>query len=292
MITLHTKGWEDYELLDSGGGSRFERYGDYTLVRPDPQCIWRKRQEDPVWQSADAVFLKENKEGRWSKKDAIPDKWKVKYKDLSFYARLTPFKHTGIFPEQSLQWDFMREELQKAKSKAQGEVKVLNLFGYTGIASLACAKEGAHVTHVDASKPSISWARENQEVSGLLDHPIRWILDDALAFCQREVRRGNKYDGILMDPPIYGHGPGGERWDFFDFFPKLLDVCMELLSDTPVFFLINAYAISASSLMLENMLQDRFRVFGGKIESGELALQEKSSERLLSTGIFARWSKV
>lgn len=291
MDVLTTKGWNDYELIDSGEGRRLERYGAYVLDRPDPQCIWKKNQSKAEWQKADAVFQKnEHREG-WQKSASFPEKWRIVYDDLSLYAHLTPFKHTGIFPEQSLQWEFMRKKLQKAKSEGQRESRVLNLFGYTGIASLVCAKEGAQVTHVDASRPSIGWARENQEASNLSDLPIRWILDDALKFCEREVRRGNQYDGILMDPPIYGHGPEGERWEFFEFFPKLLSVCRELLSSHPIFVLVNAYAISSSSVMLDNMMREMMGSFAGKIESGELALQEKSSDRLLSTGIFSRWSE-
>ncbi len=290
MVVATTKGWADYELLDSGEGRRLERYGEYILDRPDPQCIWRKNHGDDLWRKADAVFQKKDGKEEWVTKDTFPHQWKLSYNELSFYARLTPFKHTGVFPEQSLQWEFMKEKLQSAKHKERSEIKVLNLFGYTGIASLVCASEGVHVTHVDASRPSIGWARENQEASGLKDAPIRWILDDALKFCEREERRGNRYDSILMDPPIYGHGPQGERWEFFEFFPKLLSVCQNLLSDTPLFFLINAYAISSSSVMLDNLMQDIFSKKGGKIESGELALEEANSKRLLSTGIFSRWS--
>ena len=184
----------------------------------------------------------------------MPDKWELSYKNIKFYAKLTPFKHTGVFPEQILNWEFMEEKL-----KINKQINVLNLFGYTGIASLVCAANGAKVTHVDGSKPSISWARENQELSGLSDKPIRWILDDAIEFTAREARRGNIYDGIIMDPPVYGHGPNGEIWDFNKSFPIFLENCKKILSPTPLFIAVNAYAISTSSLMLANMLEDYLR---------------------------------
>lgn len=280
MKILIPEGWNDYELLDSGKGRRLERFGRYTLNRPDPQAIWTPRRSESEWEKADYTFTT-----RWEGKTPLPEKWEVTYNDLRFYARLTPFKHTGIFPEQAANWNWMREKI------SNDQCKILNLFGYTGAASLACAAEGAIVTHVDASRPAISWARENQERSGLAEKPIRWILDDALKFCEREVRRENHYDGIIMDPPIYGHGPTGEKWDFFESVPRLLDVCQQLLSDTPLFVLINAYAITASAIMLENLLEDMMKKYPGEIESGELVLQESESKRFLSTGIFARWSK-
>lgn len=290
MKLLVPDSWNDYELLDSGDGRRLERFGNYILNRPDPQAIWKPTLPLSAWQKADAEFTTS-----WQAKN-VPHEWQLAYKDLHFLAKLTPFKHTGIFPEQSANWEWMRGILQRANlpagrqgGKEQRESKVLNLFGYTGIASLACAAEGAIVTHVDASRPSIGWAKENQTVSHLDEKAIRWILDDAVKFTQRELRRGNRYEGIIMDPPIYGHGPTGEKWDFFEDFPKLLDTCVSLLSEKPLFLLVNAYAISASSIMLHNLLADRLKE--GEIESGELALKESKSGRLLSTGIFARWSR-
>lgn len=273
--------WSDYELLDSGDGKRLERFGKYILARPDPQVIWAPGLDPAEWEKADAVFDKE----KWIIKNRIPDKWLLTYKNLKFFAKLSPFKHTGVFPEQSAQWDFITEKIG-----AHGQtVNILNLFGYTGIASLAAAAAGAKVTHIDASYPTIGWARENQTASGLEDKPIRWILDDAIKFTQREIKRGIKYDGIIMDPPIYGHGPKGEVWDFNKSLPELLKNCQRILSDEPLFIIINAYAISASAIMLQNILTDFTKKLGGKIEAGELALQEKSG-RLLSTGIFGRWS--
>ncbi len=287
MNILSTKGFEDYELIDSGNGQRLERFGNYLLTRPDPQIIWKPQKDNSVWEKVDASYIQNGNKGSWDNRGKLPEKWLLKYKNLSFFCKLTPFKHTGVFPEQSLHWDFMEEKMRGAGR----EISVLNLFGYTGISSLVCAANGAKVTHVDASKPSISWARENQEASGLLQKPIRWIIDDAIKFTQREVKRNVKYDAIIMDPPIYGHGPEGEKWDFSQSFPKLMEICRNILSDNPLFIIVNAYAISSSSIMLDNVLKDYLSDLGGTFEYGELALQEIDSERLLSTGIFARWFK-
>ena len=287
MHVLSTKGWDEYELIDSGQGFRLERFGPRRLLRPDPQAIWQQLLPQSEWDKADAKFIK-NTKGRegWVVKNNMPRRWPMRYKDISFWAELSPFKHTGVFPEQLLQWDWINEKI----SSANRPISILNLFAYTGIASLVAAHAGAKVTHVDASKPTIGWARENQELSGLTDKPIRWILDDAIKFTQREIKRGVRYDGIIMDPPVYGHGPTGETWEFFDSFPRLLSLCCDVLSVTPLLLIINAYAISASSSMLENMLQDIVRKRGGTVEAGELALEEKESKRLLSTGIFGRWT--
>ena len=290
MKILSTPGWEDYELLDTGYGMRLERFGDYRLIRPDPQIIWKQSLDKEVWANADAMFDADTK--RWVVKKKLPDKWLLRYHNVAFYAKLSPFKHTGVFPEQILQWEWMREKILRAKRETgRKKINVLNLFGYTGVASLVCAAAGASVTHVDASRPTIGWARENQTASKLSDKPIRWILDDAVKFVQRELKRGVQYDGIVMDPPVYGHGPEGERWDFNESFPKLLSLCQTVLSDRPLFILINAYALSSSSLMLQNVLEDYVSDLGGVVEVGELALQEQSAGRLLSTGIFARWSR-
>lgn len=289
MVILSTPGWEEYQLLDTGEGMRLEQFGKYRIVRPDPQIIWKTHLPHDEWMKADAIFNTNTKS--WDNKTNVPAKWLMHYNDLSFWAELTPFKHTGVFPEQLLQWQWLKEVLQE-KNKEQKTIKVLNLFGYTGIASLVAAKYGAVVTHVDASKPTIGWARENQKASRLDGKPIRWILDDAYKFVQREVKRGNKYDAIIMDPPVYGHGPNGEKWEFTQSFPQLLTQCKLLLSDKPAFVLINAYAISASSLMLENTLKDFVPTKKANIEVGELALEEQGSGRLLSTGIFGRWANI
>lgn len=289
MNVLSTKGFKDYELIDSGNGQRLERFGGYILVRPDPQVIWKPKKDSSFWEKADAVYESFGNKGKWINKNKVPEEWLISYKNLSFFCKLTPFKHTGVFPEQSLQWDFIEEILRKPRDKK--EVNVLNLFGYTGVSSLACAASGAKVTHLDASKPAIAWARENQAVSKLSEKPIRWILDDAIKFTQREVKRNVKYDAIIMDPPIYGHGPEGEIWDFNESFPKLMEICRNVLSENPLFVIVNAYAISASSIMLNNVLKDYLGGLGGTFEYGELALQEIEGDRLLSTGIFARWFK-
>lgn len=289
MDILTTEGWEDYELLDSGGGRRLERFGKYLLDRPDPQVIWKKSLPDTGWQKADAVFERtvEDK-GEWRQKVSIPESWVINYNNLKFVAKLSPFKHTGIFSEQSIQWDYISQKIKESKTQ---NLKMLNLFGYTGIASLVAAEAGANVTHLDASRPAMSWFRENQEASGLMEKPIRLILDDALVFTEREAKRGNKYDAIIMDPPVYGHDPKGKSWEFNRDFPKLISNCRKILSDNPLFVLVNTYAISSSSITLANVMKDYFNDLEGKIENGELALKEKSASRLLSTGIWARWSR-
>jgi len=282
MQILETSGWEDYELIDSGNGRRLERFGKYILSRPDPQAIWLPKASPETWDNADAVF----DEG-WKTKIKISDKWIVKYQNISLYLKLTPFKHTGIFPEQKIHWDYILQKIPSAKRQPN----ILNLFGYTGVSSLVAAGAGAKVTHVDASRPAITWFRENQSLSGLMDKPIRIIVDDAIKFTAREIKRGIKYDGVIMDPPVYGHDPKGGIWDFNKDFPHLLENCSEILSGSPLFVIVNAYAVSASALMLENVMKDYFENLGGKIEVGELCLKEKVGGRLLSTGIFARWSK-
>lgn len=288
MILMTSDNWTEYELLDSGHGGRFERFGDYNIVRPDPQAIWNPHLNISDWEKADAIFEEGGRErGLWQKQTKIPDRWLMHYKDLSFWARLTPFKHTGVFPEQAVQWDWMRAQLTATEKPA----KVLSLFGYTGIATLACAAAGAQVTHLDASKPAVTWARDNQLASNLAGRPIRWIIDDALKFTRREIKRGVKYDGIIMDPPVYGHGPEGEIWDFHKSMPELLANCRAIMSNTPLFIIINAYAISSSAVLLQNLLEDNFGALGGHITIGELVIKESSRNRLLSTGIFGRWSR-
>ena len=286
MLTAFTLGdLKDYELLDSGNQQRLERFGSYRISRPDPQLIWKPGLKERDWNNVDAVYERSNEDrGRWVMKSSMPEKWLVHYKNLSFYAKLTPFKHTGIFPEQAIHWDWMSEKIEKAKRP----INVLNLFSYTGISSLVCAAAAASVTHVDASHPTIGWAKQNQIASKLQDKPIRWILDDVMKFVQREIRRGNQYDAIIMDPPVYGRGPQGETWSFNTSFPMLMEDCQKLLSKNPLFVLANAYAISSSAITLENVLMDYLPK--GKMECGELCIKEKSLGRLLSTGIFARWS--
>lgn len=278
-----------YELLDSGEGRRLERFGSYVLDRPDPQVIWKKTLPESEWKKADAYFEKTLKDkGIWKNKN-VPERWQLEYHGIKFWAKLSSFKHVGVFPEQKDQWDFIGREISKYPTKPQ--TNVLNLFAYTGIATLFAAKAGAKVTHVDASRPAISWANENRKLNQMEDLPIRWIIDDILTFTSREIKRGVKYDAIIMDPPVYGHGPKGEIWDFNKDFPKLLGNCNLILSENPLFILVNAYAISSSSITLANSLNDYFGHLEGRIEHGELTLKEKSGGRLLSTGIWAKWSK-
>lgn len=287
MTLLTSPGFKDYELLDTGDGYRLERVGPYTLKRPDPQCLWRPHLHLQDWSNVHAVFDKNSKRDAWQQNQNMPEAWTINYKQFKVKTRLTPFKHTGIFPEQHLHWDWMYDLI----TNAQRPPRVLNLFAYTGIASVVCAAAGAHVTHVDASKPAITWARENQSLSQIEDKPIRWILDDCLKFVDREYRRSQHYDAIIMDPPVYGHGPDGKTWDFTKDFPELLTKCMLILSQQPLFFLINAYAVSASSIMLENILNQATNHLKGHVEAGELCIKEKNPRAfLLSTGLYARWT--
>jgi 23S rRNA (cytosine1962-C5)-methyltransferase len=272
----------NYELIDSGNGRRLERFGEYVLDRPDPEVLWQKTLPEAEWGKADAIFRES-----WINKSNVPERWEMEENGIKFWAKLAPFKHTGVFPEQAGQWEYISKKLNVHGS----QFTVLNLFAYTGIASLFAAKAGAKVTHLDASRPAITWANENRDLNGMQDDPIRWIVDDAIKFTEREVKRGVKYDAIIMDPPVYGHGPAGEIWDFNKDFAKLLENCSKIISDNPLFVLVNAYAISSSSTTLANTLQGYFGKFGGNIENGELTLKETSAGRLLSTGIWARWSK-
>lgn len=268
----------DYDLLDSGNGRRLERFGEYILDRPDPEVLWKKSLPESIWQKANAVFKE-----RWINKN-VPEKWQVGHNGLNFWLKLTPFKHVGIFPEQAWEWDYISKQIA-------GPINVLNLFAYTGAATMFAARAGAKVTHVDASRPAITWANENRELNKMADYPIRWIIDDALKFTEREAKRGVKYDAIIMDPPVYGHAPGGKPWDFAKDFPRLLENCRKILSEKPLFVIINAYAVSTSATTLANTLLGSLGDLGGNVESGELTLKEKSAERLLSTGIWARWNK-
>jgi 23S rRNA (cytosine1962-C5)-methyltransferase len=287
---LITPPWEDYELLDTGGGRKLERYGPYRIVRPEPQAMWRPGLPESEWKSADAVFDPEGTEegGRWRVSSSMPESWVMGYKNLRFKVQLTPFRHLGVFPEQASHWDWMTERITEAKAKGQ-PVKVLNLFGYTGIASLAAAAAGAEVVHVDASKKAITWARENQRLSGLEDKPIRWIEDDAMAFLKREVRRGNKYHGIVLDPPKFGRGTKGQVWRLVEDLPELLQLCRIALHKEALLFTITAYAIRASSFSLHAAMEEALMDLSGKIESGELALKKAGTGKILSLALFSRY---
>ncbi len=285
---LTSPNWKDYELLDSGGGQKLERYGAYRFIRPEPEAIWAPALPDKEWKAAGARFLPSPEEngGHWQLLAPIPERWQMQYKDLRFWASLSASRHVGLFPEQACQWDWLGEQIRPLKRP----VSVLNLFGYTGLASLAAAAAGARVTHLDASRKVVSWARENQQLGKIPDTSIRWIVDDALKFVQREVRRGSTYDGIILDPPKFGRGPKGEVWEFYKLLPNLLQTCSQLLGQRPLFLLITAYAVKASSLTLHYALEEIFRSHGGTIQAGEVALQEQSAGRLVSMAIFARWS--
>ena len=284
MILKNTKE-KDYELLDSGNGEKFERYGSLTMVRPDPEAIWSKTLSKEEWSKSDMYYTRNGINGQWvfSSGGKSPS-WNISYGDLTFLIKPTSFKHIGIFPEQKVQWDWITKILNGK------DAKVLNLFGYTGGSTLAAAKAGANVVHVDASKNAISWARENAILSGLKDAPIRWIIDDCMTFLKREVKRGNKYDCIIMDPPSFGHGPKDELWKIEEHFMELINTCKEVLSDKPIFVIINGYTAGYSAIAYENVLQDMMKDYKGSVESGELAIEQSSDKKLLPCGIYARWS--
>lgn len=274
-----------YEMLDSGDGEKLEKFGKYVVSRPDPQALWPKKLSEKEWQKAHAYFSRDSEKAGWKFREKIPERWQMDFANLKFWIRPSSFKHTGIFPEQAQNWDWMSKLIKKEKR----EINVLNLFGYTGGASLACAAAGASVCHVDGSKVAIGWGRDNVELSGLKDKPIRWILDDAVAFVKREVKRGRKYDGILLDPPAFGHGPNKELWKIENHLLDLLTLCQKVLSDQPLFFLINGYAAGYSAIAYKNNLDWIMQKFSGDIEVGELTISDKDG-RLLPCGIFARWS--
>lgn len=286
---LSAKHWKDYELLDSGEGQKLERFGSYLFIRPEHQAVWSKSLQKNRWDAANAVFeaaAGEETGGRWAINRPLPADWPMQYRQLAFKARFSTSRHLGVFPEQAAHWDWVSEQVQAARRP----VKVLNLFGYTGLASLAAAQAGAEVTHVDAAKKSLTWARENQELSGLEKRPIRWIVDDALKFVQREARRSSLYDGIILDPPKFGRGPKGEVWEFFELLPDLLGSCVSILTAKPIFLVITAYAIRSSALTLFYELQEQFVRFQGEVTCGELVVQERSAQRMISLAIYARWS--
>lgn len=287
LLLLSTPDWDDYELLDSGNGRKLERFGSYNIIRPEHQAIWQPGLSEGKWEGAHAVFQATGGDemgGRWQSRKPIPS-WEMQYKGLRFQAQLGGSRHLGVFPEQASHWDWMVNLIRISNRP----VSVLNLFGYTGLATLAAAQAGAKVTHVDASKKSVAWARENQDLSKLNDHPIRWIVDDVMKFVQREVRRQIRYDGIILDPPKFGRGPKGEVWECFEMLPRLLNSCRAILSEQPMFVIITAYAIRASALSLYYALNEIMKGESGLLEAGELVTAEHSVGRTLSMAIFARW---
>ncbi|WP_350336011.1 class I SAM-dependent methyltransferase [Coralliovum pocilloporae] len=285
---LETRPWDDYALVDMGAGQKLERYGPYRIVRPEPQAMGQPLLPQADWDKADAIFSGNTDEegpGRWRYQTPLGETWPMAYRDIRFHGRFTSFRHVGVFPEQAAHWDWMIDRV----SQSSRPLKVLNLFSYTGVASLLAAAAGAQVTHVDASKKAIGWARENQELSRLTEAPIRWICDDAVKFVAREKRRGNTYDGILLDPPKYGRGPKGEVWQLFDGLPDLLADCRDILSPNASFLILTAYSIRASFVALDMLMQDVMANRGGQVESGELVLKAETGGRYLSTSLFSRW---
>jgi len=296
ITLLSSPNWRDYELLDTGNGLKLERFGAYRFMRPEVQAMWQPSLPASDWQNVHAVFQPSNEEsgGHWNFQKKVPEKWEMhfpltslgKEHNIRFTVMTTPGRHLGVFPECGAHWDWIAGLIHAAKRPT----KVLNLFGYTGLASLAAAAAGAAVTHVDASKKSVTWARENQSLSGLDDKPIRWIVDDALKFVQREVRRGNLYDGILLDPPKFGRGPKGEVWEVYKSLPALLESCNAILTKKPLFVVVTMYAVQASPVHLQQTLSEMMRGFNGQVDAGELVSHESSAGRILSHAIYARWS--
>ena len=288
IILLESTNWLDYELLDSGDGLKLERFGKYIFARPEAQAMWARTASEADWKGAHAVFVPTGEEsgGHWDFKRKVEDRWEMKYEKLRFWAMTTPGRHLGVFPEVAAHWDFFVDLIHKANRPTN----VLNLFGYTGLATLAAAAAGAHVTHVDASKKSVGWARENQGLSGLGDKPIRWIVEDALKYVQREAKRGVKYDGIILDPPKFGRGPKGEVWEIYNSLPNLLEACHTCLSDNPLFVIVTIYAVRASAIHAAQALEEMMKKFKGHVDCGELVTREKSANRLLSQAVYARWS--
>jgi 23S rRNA (cytosine1962-C5)-methyltransferase len=300
--------WTDYEILDSGDGQKLERFGPYTFARPEVQALWKRTLPVEKWQSAHAYFVPSGEEsgGHWSFKKKVNEKWEMSYSlagmsKLRFTAMTTPGRHLGVFPECAAHWDWMADLICKGNGPFSGmshessapagyPVNVLNLFGYTGLASLAAAAVGAKVTHVDASRKSVAWARENQALSGLTGKPIRWIVDDALTFVEREGRRGVKYDGILLDPPKFGRGPKGEVWEIYQSLPEILQACRKVLNERPLFVVLTVYAVKLPAIHIHQALAEIMEGFGGSLECGELVTQEKSAGRLLSQAVYAKWS--
>ena len=284
----YTKDWKDYDLLDCSGGERLERWGNVVLIRPDPQVIWNTPKEHPLWHRADARYVRSKEGGgHWECRRQLPEAWNINYKDLQFKISPTGFKHTGLFPEQAVNWDMIREKI----TGAGRSVKVLNLFAYTGGATLAAASAGASVCHVDAAKGMVHWARENAELSSLAERPIRWIVDDCAKFVEREIRRGNTYDAIIMDPPSYGRGPGGEVWKLEDQIYDLVKLCTGVLSDEPLFFLLNSYTTGLSASAMAYVLGVNMQKFGGGVSAEEIGLPVTASGMVLPCGSSAIWSR-
>lgn len=280
--------WNDYEIIDTSGGEKLERWGNYILVRPDPQVIWNTPKQNKKWKELNGHYHRSKKGGGdWEFFD-LPEQWAIQYKELTFHLKPFSFKHTGLFPEQAANWDWFSTKIENAGRP----IKVLNLFAYTGGATLAAAKAGAHVTHVDASKGMVTWAKENAVASGLDNAPIRWIVDDCVKFVQREIRRGNQYDAIIMDPPSYGRGPKGEIWKIEEAIHPFIQLCTKLLSNKPLFFLVNSYTTGLAPAVLTYMISTELNQFKGKVDSQEIGLPVTSNGLVLPCGASGRWEAV
>jgi 23S rRNA (cytosine1962-C5)-methyltransferase len=284
---LTSSAWKDYELLDSGNGRKLERFGQIILDRPEAEAFWSSSLPSGEWKTAHASFqvTPEENGGHWIERKPLPKRWMIEYRNLKFWVQTSASRHVGVFPEQASQWDWIQDVIRRSENP----LRVLNLFGYTGLASLAALSAGANVTHLDAAKKIVSWAKDNQIASNLTHCPIRWIVDDAMKFVERENRRGNSYDAIILDPPKFGRGPKGEVWEFYKIIPDLLEGCRKLLSVKPRFFLLTAYAVKTSAITLYNAVEELMKNYSGETSAGEVALCEKSAQRLLSMAVYARW---
>jgi len=295
-VILETEGWSDYALLDSGAGAKLERYGSLRIVRPEAQALWTPRRPQAEWGRADARFVgigEEDSDGRWRYRNRpgggdLGETWRLSYDGVPFLGRFTSFRHVGVFPEQATHWDWMKDLIRQARPRP---VKGVDLFAYTGVASLIAAKAGAEVTHIDASKRAIAWARENQAVAHMEDAKIRWICGDAAKLGEGKTRRASRYDGIILDPPKFGRGPKGEVWDIFTHLKPLLEGCVSLLAPAPLFMILTAYSIRASFYSIDELAAEALAGHGGLLESGELVLREEGGGRRLSTSLFSRWSR-
>lgn len=284
---MRTADWKEYELIDTSSGEKLERWGDKILIRPDPQIIWNTNKTNPLWKKADARYHRSSSGGgRWEVFKSLPQVWKVAYGDIVFGVKPMSFKHTGIFPEQATNWDFVRQIIKNSGRK----LNVLNLFAYTGGATLACMQAGAKVCHVDASKGMVQWAKENSQLSGIADRPVRWIVDDCIKFVQREIRRGNKYDGIIMDPPSYGRGPNGEVWKLEEQLFPLVELCASVMSENPEFFILNSYTTGLSPAVMKYLLGVIIqKKFGGNVSADEIGLKVTHTGLVLPCGSTAIW---
>ena len=297
-ILLNSKDWKDYSLIDSGNGRKLERFGPYLFSRPEPQAFWDQRLSSKKWSEVSGTFITSSSSdnddvtGKWSLSKNLPLKWEISFQNLKFFASPTPFRHLGFFPDQAPHWTWAAEKINNAKktNKMNKNPKILNLFGYSGLASLHAAYNGASVTHVDASKKAINYAFDNRNLSSLQSLPIKFITDDTVKFVQREIRRNSKYDAIILDPPKYGRGPNGEKWELFKDLPFLLKLIPQVLSPNPIFIILNSYAIRSSFLSLHFALNDIMSNFDGHVQSGELSIiEDQINPRQISTAIFARW---